>query len=98
MRISIPGSVPASNGISSKPEKVESQVSNFSDYLWSALDEVDKLQKEADSSAVALATGEIQNLHQVMIDAEKAEIALQFTIQVRNKIIEAYQEIMRMQV
>jgi flagellar hook-basal body complex protein FliE len=38
------------------------------------------------------------NLHQVMIASEKADIALQFTVQIRNKILEAYQEIMRMNV
>lgn len=47
---------------------------------------------------MALATGEIQNLHQVTIDSLKAEIALQFTLQIRNKVIESYQEIMRMQI
>jgi len=39
----------------------------------------------------------MENLHSVMIDLEKADIALQFTLQVRNRIMEAYNEIMRMQ-
>lgn len=98
MRIAIQDLMPTSKGIDVRPEGVENQVPSFSGYLKGALEEVDKLQKESDSSAVALATGEMQNLHQVMIDAQKAEIALQFTIQVRNKVIEAYQEIMRIQV
>lgn len=78
----------------------ESQDKNikFGELLNKAIRKVDELQKKADNSAVRLAAGDIQNLHQVMIDAEKAEIALQFTIQIRNKVIEAYQEIMRMQV
>ncbi len=70
----------------------------FAKQLAKALGQLDTLQKQSDISAVKLATGDIQNLHQVVIDTEKAEIALQFTLQIRNKIIEAYQEIMRMQV
>jgi flagellar hook-basal body complex protein FliE len=74
------------------------QNTGFSNYLAGALDRLDGLQKEADDYATALATGDIRNLHNVMIASEKAEIALQFTLQIRNKIIEAYQEIMRMQI
>ena len=44
-----------------------------------------------------LITGEVEDLHQVMIAAQKASITLDLTIQVRNKVVEAYQEIMRMQ-
>ena len=74
------------------------QTAGFSQYLTEALNKVNELQKEADKSAIGLATGEIQNLHQVTIDSLKAEIALQFTLQIRNKVIEAYQEVMRMQI
>lgn len=74
------------------------QTAGFGQYLTEALNKVNALQKAADNSAMALATGEIQNLHQVTIDSLKAEIALQFTLQIRNKVIEAYQEIMRMQI
>ena len=88
--------IPIKNG--SKVIDNERQGMKFGDILKTAIKKVDELQKQADRSAVALATGDIQNLHQVMIDAEKAEIALQFTIQLRNKVLEAYQEIMRMQV
>jgi flagellar hook-basal body complex protein FliE len=70
----------------------------FSQYLSEAVNKVNDLQNAADNSAIALATGEIQNLHQVTIDSLKADIALQFTLQIRNKVIEAYQEIMRMQI
>lgn len=74
------------------------QTAGFGQYLTEALNKVNALQKAADNSAMALATGEIQNLHQVTIDLLKAEIALQFTLQIRNKVIESYQEIMRMQI
>lgn len=48
--------------------------------------------------AARLAVGEVTDIHQVMIAAEKANIALQLTISIRNQVIEAYQEIGRMQI
>ena len=46
----------------------------------------------------ALAAGQVEDISQVVVAAEKADIALQLTLAVRNKAVEAYQEIMRMQV
>lgn len=77
--------------------KVEGQKS-FKEILFDALNHVNKLQEESASATVKLAKGEIENLHDVMIAGQKASIALSATIEVRNKVIEAYQEIMRMQV
>ena len=69
----------------------------FLDYLKSALGEVDGLQKDAAASADKLALGNEAYLHNTMIAYEKANLALQLTIEVRNRVIEAYQEIARMQ-
>lgn len=66
-------------------------------YLKEALGEVDALQKDASFSANNLVLGEEEYLHNTMIAYEKANLALQLTIEVRNKIVEAYQEIMRIQ-
>jgi len=44
------------------------------------------------------AQGKISNIHEVIIEAEKASIALRLTVEVRNRIVEAYREIMRMQI
>jgi flagellar hook-basal body complex protein FliE len=63
-----------------------------------AISEVNNLQTEADKVASKLAVGDAVEVHQAMIAMQKASTALQFTVQVRNKVIEAYQEIMRMQV
>jgi flagellar hook-basal body complex protein FliE len=71
---------------------------SFAASLKKAVGTVDSLQKDADVKMQELATGKSQNIHETMIAAEKAEIALKLMVQVRNKIIEAYQEIMRMQV
>lgn len=71
---------------------------NFKDFLLNAVDHVNKLQMEAQQTTAKLASGQIDNLHEVMIAVEKADIALQFAVQVRNKIIDAYNEVMRMQI
>lgn len=54
------------------------------------------LRTEAD--AQRLAVGEVQNLHQVMIHMEEAKASFQLLLQVRNRLLDAYQEVMRMQI
>ncbi|MDR7435641.1 MAG: flagellar hook-basal body complex protein FliE [Armatimonadota bacterium] len=71
---------------------------DFVAMLEEAVSAVDTLQQRADEAAKALATGQAQDVHAVMVALEQANLALQLTIQVRNKLVEAYQEIMRMQV
>jgi flagellar hook-basal body complex protein FliE len=71
---------------------------SFATTLKDAINHVNAAQKEADYKMQELATGKSQNIHETMIAAEKADIALRLMVQVRNKMIEAYQEIMRMQV
>ncbi|MZP30531.1 flagellar hook-basal body complex protein FliE [Heliobacterium undosum] len=71
---------------------------SFSAFLQGALNHVNDLHKQADAAAADLAAGKPIDLHQVVIASEKAGIATQLTLQVRNKVMEAYQEIMRMQV
>jgi flagellar hook-basal body complex protein FliE len=73
-------------------------VKNFADSLKEAVQSVNTLQKDADVMSQKLATGETKNIPEVMLAVEKADIALKLMVQVRNKMIEAYQEIMRMQV
>ena len=84
------GTVPA--GTKGGPGK------GFGEILRDALASVNRLQVEAERHAEALATGEAADLHSVMIATAKADLALQLTLQVRNRVIEAYQEISRMQV
>lgn len=80
------------NGISKKESL------SFTDFLNNALKDVNKLQMESEQLNQAFAMGLNDNIHQVMIASEKADIAFQFTLQIRNKVLEAYQEIMRMPV
>ncbi len=70
----------------------------FGQVLKTAIADIDKLQKNADQAIVKLETDNSGSLHDAMIALEKADISFRAMMQVRNKIIEAYQEIMRMQV
>lgn len=88
-----PGSI--SGGVTSTDK---TQGGSFADTLKSAINNVNQLQKASDKAAQDLATGRTDNVADVMITAEKADIALRVMVQVRNKIIDAYQEIMKMQV
>jgi len=71
---------------------------SFTDTLAKSIEEVNHLQKEADLAIEKLASGESQNVHGAMLAVTKADTAFRMTMQVRNKIVEAYQEVMRMQV
>lgn len=77
-------------------KSVNSEIS-FGEQLKAAIDKVNDLQIKSEDYKKLLATGDIDNLHSVMIATEKANIALQLTMSVRNKVIDAYREIMRMQ-
>jgi len=76
----------------------EKAAGSFQKMFSEALNNVESLQNKADDLTKSLATGELNDIHQVMIAAEKASLSLQFVVQVRNKVIDAYQEVMRMQV
>jgi flagellar hook-basal body complex protein FliE len=78
-----------------KPQKTES---SFADALKDSISKVGEIEKEADKEAEKLARMETQDIHSTMIAIEKADITFQLMMQVRNKILNAYEEIMRMQV
>ncbi|MEE8206760.1 MAG: flagellar hook-basal body complex protein FliE [Nitrospinaceae bacterium] len=71
---------------------------SFAETLTKSIEEVNHLQKEADQAIEKLASGESQSVHGAMLAVNKADMAFRMTMQVRNKIVEAYQEVMRMQV
>ena len=71
---------------------------SFSKLLNDAVGQIDKLQRGADANIQKLATGQPVDLHDVTISTEQANLSFQLGLQVRNKLIEAYQEVMRMQV
>jgi len=71
---------------------------SFKNTLSEAVGEVQRLQSEADSTVKKLVSGEIKDVTDAMVAVEKADIAFQSMTAVRNKIVAAYEEIMRMQV
>ena len=83
---------------SSAAVKPENGIDSFKDVVKKAVSEVNNLQNQGDKMAVNLASGGTADVHQAMMAMQKAKLALDLTIQVRNKVVEAYQEIMRMQV
>jgi len=71
---------------------------SFAEILKESINKVTELEKEADNEIQKLAKMETQDLHSTMIAIEKADLTFQMMMQIRNKIINAYEEIMRMQV
>jgi flagellar hook-basal body complex protein FliE len=67
--------------------------SEFMNTLRSAIDQVGQLQSEADGKVAQLLTGNGQDVHTAMIAVEKASLAFQMMVQVRNKIVQAYQQV-----
>ena len=84
--------------ITKGPEKDTSPKGSFVDILKDSIGKVNRLQVEADHASQELLLGKDKNIHQVMIAIEEANLSLQLVMQVRNKIINAYEEMMRMQV
>lgn len=70
----------------------------FGEALTDATKQVASLENQANQMAQKVASGDIAELHNAMLAMQKASTALELTVQVRNKVLEAYQEIMRMQV
>ncbi len=70
----------------------------FAKALKETVEEVNALQVQADVEAQRLATGQAENIHDAVLAMEKAALALELTIQVTKKAVEAYQEIHRIQV
>ena len=72
--------------------------SSFAETLKSALGEVNTLQSRRDEMIEGMVTGRVTDVHDVMAAAEEAQLAFQLLLEVRNRLLESYQEIMRMQV
>jgi len=81
-----------------KATGTSSATEGFTQIFGDAISKVSDLQKQSDMAIGKLATGESKGLHEVMIAMEKSSISFQFLTQVRNKALDAYHEIMRMQV
>ncbi|WP_413300354.1 flagellar hook-basal body complex protein FliE [Bacillus sp. 1P10SD] len=80
-------------------QNVESSTNqnSFANVLKGYLENVDTTVKQASNLTVKAAAGEIENIHDVTIASQKAKVALELTVTIRDKAVEAYQETMRMQ-
>ena len=87
----------AQQATSSLPKNAEKS-EDFGQMLMDVIKEVNASQTEAKDMQNAFMTGQPVELHELMISMERAGIAMELTLQVRNKLLEAYQEIARMQV
>ena len=85
------------SGIDNKLDIEEKENVSFVQMMKTEVDKVNDAQLNADSMTNKFMTGEIDDLHSVMIATEEARISLELAVQVRNKIIEAYKEINNMQ-
>lgn len=85
-----------------RPQTVERReakpVKSFSETLKESIQQVNELQLNAQEAVKELMVGESKNIHQTMIAIEKADLSFRLMMQVRNKLVDAYREIMRMTV
>ena len=75
----------------------ESEESGFREMLHSAIDDINQIQGQAESKVAGVLNGSGTDVHSAMIAVEKADLSFQLMMQVRNKIVSAYEEISRMQ-
>ena len=82
----------------SKNQATTTGSTSFGELLNNSINKVSRLQNEANQSIEALASGRQKDIHNTMIAMEKAGVAFRLMMEVRNKVISAYETIMRMQV
>lgn len=79
-----------------KQQAVDTSATPFSDYVQQSLEDVNRQMVDADQAIDDLVTGKNQDIHNTMISMQKADISLELVMQIRNKIISAYDEIRKM--
>ena len=85
-----PGATPRRESQGSAP--------SFGEVMKGLVSDVDALHKKAEATTDKMLTGEIEDIHQVVIAVEEAQTSFQLLMEIRNKMVEAYREVMRMQV
>jgi len=87
---------PDKNQKPSGPQKTEG--SSFKNTLQGFLSDVNQMQAKADESIKKMAAGEITDVHQVMSTVQEASVSFNMMMEIRNKVMEAYQEVLRMRI
>jgi len=91
------GAVSFAGGAASKDGSGKA-AEGFGKMLENLVGEADSLQKESDAAVKKFATGEIEDVHQVMLSMNRADLSFRMMLEVRNKLMDAYSDVMRMQV
>jgi flagellar hook-basal body complex protein FliE len=86
------------NSIQTQPSTPYEAQKSFASVLKNSIEEINHLQTESDQLTNKMINGEDVELHDVMIASQKASVTLQLGLEVRNKAVEAYQEMMRMSI
>jgi len=94
---SVDNDSPGSNFNIESPENT-SGAKTFGEFLQDSIGKVNAVQQEANVAMEKLASGESQNLHETLLAVEKADIAFRTMNQIRTKVLDAYREIMKMQI
>ncbi len=81
-----------------KTKETTKSTADFGDVLKETLEEVNDLQKAGQKAMSDIATGQVKDLHQAAIAIDKAELSMKMMLEVRNKAINAYKEILRTQI
>ena len=85
-------------GAGKEASKVADGAGKFENLLEGLLTDTDDMQKSADTAVDQLLSGKTENVQEVMMAVAKADVSFRMMLQVRNRLLEAYQEVMRMQV
>ena len=88
--------LPAEAGVSALPAADSSQP-GFRNVLHSAIDDIQQLEGQAETRVAGVIEGNGADVHSALIAVEKADLSFQLMMQVRNKIVSAYQEVSRLQ-
>lgn len=100
MEITSISSVVATNIVepSLQPTGVSGSSNSFGDLVTQGLDNVNQQLMTSQADLQTLASGDMQNMHQIMIRLEESRLSFQLLLQVRNRLLEAYQDVMKMQI
>ena len=85
------------NAVASQPS-AGAHASGFMNSLQQAISKANDLQLQANQATDALMTGQTQNIHQTMVALQEADVSFQLMMQIRNKLVTAYEEIQRIQI
>lgn len=91
------GSAGVASALLNQPGRAEEPAAPFSDLLTDAVGEVSRLEDDAQKTMVGLMSGSGVDVHQAMIATQKASMAFELSLAVRNKAVQAYQQVMSMQ-